>query len=415
MDILRKSCSDLLVVVLVAMTTATAHRVLAQMAARLQRRLMAWSWPDYTARILDFLAASFHNPAQLLRGMGNASCILTGPRALEFHHPGCIDANAEWTFVTHPSAYCVGLAMQALQTAGVVWEDSFEPIREIAAAQSGEILPIHLRLLKEHVRRAAFGSVTRPALGPSMDAVLKHVAAVLQHADVVGAPVPEYVRLPNGVVIHVDQSKYGGPYRSGSPSWVAAVIGHTTYNGTHQAVRLISKAGKLPIEHVLDFSASSVQCFVTAFGAGHLYDAMAKKRRAYYWPNNAQYKSGSTGNLDSDSCNQFTYSRAPASPVQDRRLGIGGSRFMAFDLQLYRGHSVRQVALRNLRWQVSEGETRFVPTEPKSFRDALYGSCLPRDLAVTRELESAKARAVEACVGIDEAQDNAHPRQLPGW
>ena len=74
-------------------------------------------------QVLRYLGRSFYDPTSLIQGMASGSFILSGSRALDFFFPGSCRTESDWDFYTYGSEYCVGIALEALSTAGVVWED----------------------------------------------------------------------------------------------------------------------------------------------------------------------------------------------------------------------------------------------------------------------------------------------------
>ncbi|TKA23930.1 hypothetical protein B0A50_06436 [Salinomyces thailandicus] len=314
-----------------------------------------------------FLGSSFHSPQRLLRGMARANCLLSGSRALDFFVPGSATPSSDWDFYTYGSPYCVGLAIEALSGAGVEWCDAFQPIREIATAPMRSVFYMEL----EH----AYAFVDRALTPRNVDPIVADI--LVQLRDVLWTkPYQRAVLLNNGSTIHlVGRAGGGAPYGTGA---VNLITGHTTHNGSSEKVQLIFRYNTSPVQHILAFYASSVQCFISPFAAVHLYFSLAKQRTAIYWPHNSQHEPSAVASVKKYEARQWTFS-TPANALSSaiEHHCLANSPYSTYlPLALNSGlpadlHNLRVEATKNISWQVSEGETRLIRAEPRSQRATL--------------------------------------------
>jgi hypothetical protein len=113
------------------------------------------------------------------------------------------------------------------------------------------------------------------------------------------------------------------------------IKGYTTHNGTHQKVQLIFSADHTPMEQIMAFYASHVQCSISAFGAGHLYHWSATARVGLFWPFNTQHRESADAAMLKYCARSWTFELAPASSraIQIKQLRSDkGSKFVPFDL-----------------------------------------------------------------------------------
>lgn len=370
-----------------------------------------WWYPDVTAEVEAYLAASFDQPIAMLSRMARANALLTGARALGFDVPGSVTQNAAWEFCTYHSPHCVGLTMQALAAAGVQWCDVFEPLRTLLHAPPGSVFTVEEGHLRALVRRA-FDDDQLPALGADLERILTSARSLL-----LGEEGSAVIHLNNGAYLRVNPSSEIGS--ATNTEILSTVIGYTTHADSSDKVTLTFRKGVTPIQHVLSYHSSLVQCFISPFAAAHFDYAEAKKGEGRCWPFNRQ------GNLELNDPIIFSWNfrlrstRATLSAeVKDFRLRTGkASRFRP--LLVPTGlpgalHRARADAFKNIRWQTSEGETRFVPTEPRSLLATLRAF---REVTSRRRDEwvaGSGELAARHTVGFDEGGVYPTADELPG-
>lgn len=66
------------------------------------------------------------------------------------------------------------------------------------------------------------------------------------------------------------------------------IRGHTVHNDSNIPVQLIFKKGMSPIEHIMTYYSSHVQCALTGVGAVHLYHTLAMQKKGLIWPSNIE-------------------------------------------------------------------------------------------------------------------------------
>lgn len=66
------------------------------------------------------------------------------------------------------------------------------------------------------------------------------------------------------------------------------IRGYTTHNDSNIPVQLIFKKGMSPIQHIMTYYSSHVQCVLTGVGAVHLYHTLAMQKKGLIWPSNIE-------------------------------------------------------------------------------------------------------------------------------
>lgn len=347
--------------------------------------------------------------------MARASFILSGSRALEVFVPGsCCDLSSDWDFYIPFSAYCVGIALQTLSTCGVVWNDIFEPVRAIARAPGGTVLEMHVDVIK--------GLVTYAQRFPGDIQLDDESLATLQAMR--KCMRNRYCRQMQfgNVVVKVLRGRHSVPYYS--PTSIYIITGHTTHNDTNQKVQLIFKPATSPIEHIMAFYASSVQCLVSAFGAAHFYSSLANGRQAFYWPNNSQHHPSAAAAMCKYSNRGWSFtvpSHLLSTSIQRAQLsGSSDSKVVLFDIDTGLSPTLaeaRQNAFKSLAWECSEGETRFVPSAPKSGRKIFAANRKRRCVFHYQRpvLNAAKMLAVQHSLAFKRNGRWAYPDEIVGF
>ncbi|KAI7554891.1 hypothetical protein KC331_g229 [Hortaea werneckii] len=373
--------------------------------------------PDYTTAVVNYLHQSFGAPESLLRSMASGNFILSGSRALDFFRPGSAVESSDWDFYTYHNSYCVGLAIQALMDSGVVFDDALQPLRDMLDAPARMVIRMHVDTIWTYIERADFYRHTGRPLEAPIDQLLQEIRTELTID-----PYTRVMALPRRAVLHILRGRREPTYGPGTTTSVHIVTGHTTHNGTNQKVQLIFSPRLTPLQHIMAFYASSVQCFISAFGAVHLFHKLAMKREAYYWPNNSQHPPSASTALLKYSGRQWRFVATPlslSSTIVDHSLKSRGSVLMPVKINTGLSpalHRVRAEAFANVRCQISEGETRFIATEPKSLRDVLQANRTARHLnrLCDPKLEAARRLARDHSVAFDRDGSFPYPAELSG-
>ena len=349
--------------------------------------------------------------------MAHAPFLMSGPRALEFFVQASYTAQSPWEFYTSFSPYCVGLALRHLSLCGVVWDDEFQYLRDIATAPRGTIRFMDIKYVLAFLERA-------DALAESDIALKEPVSSMLQE---IRDQIERTRMAPNQIIIFSHEVAivvlHGQPPMVDECTEAAHVIsGRTTHNGSEEKVRLIFKEGVSPMQHVMASCSSAVQCCITAFGVAHLFYRKAAKGKAIFWPNNVQHCADANG-LAADYAGWEWQTKTPKSVlsnnITDQRLSSSrGSKFIPLKLitGLEEGLQIaRTSALKDLKWEFSEGESRLTMSEPKSLRSIFEANRVRRFTRTpTMALRTARQTAMEHSAVFIAGDDYPYPDELSG-
>ncbi|KAK6441751.1 hypothetical protein LTR95_002004 [Oleoguttula sp. CCFEE 5521] len=257
------------------------------------------STPTTNRDILEYLGEYFLQPEALLRGMASSCTIISGSRALEFFAPGSSSPDSDWDFYTYSSPYCVARAIRPLEVAGIEWDDFWQPVKDLANVPPYSTRYMHKSRLESYfgrdnpVERDQEAHFVLEGLGKAMK---EHEQFARISADshlkrlTEGLPYPKDATLewPKGsLLVHTMAPAAMQPY---SMSSTLDIITGKIPSRDNCKVQLIFSRNRSPMQQVIAFYASSVQCCLTAYGAVHLYHRLAAKRIGYWWPHNTQHK-----------------------------------------------------------------------------------------------------------------------------
>lgn len=285
-------------------------------------------------------------------------------------------------------------------------------------------LPISVRCMDvstiQKLVRCALSSTDLDRSPPAVQAILQQLEGATRTS-----LRTDRIRLNTGVLINIIYWRTGDqPFDDDAPA--AFIPGTISIGQVQHVVRLYFKPNTTPLQHVLAFPTSATQCFISAFGAGHLYYSTLCKWKKFLWPHNAfSPKNQTVVELDKRGCQSWKlleYDVSPETPVSNRALLSNKyAKYVDFDIctaALISGElrKLRVEAQRNVRWETSEGETRFVRSEPRSHRELLwdnreaagYHPGRPRWLAKAKEL------AMRHCVVMDTSPSSPTPDELAG-
>lgn len=312
---------------------------------------------EATTSIIRYFSQSFDRPREILNGLAQSNCILSGPRAAAFFFPCACQPDSEWAFYVPAEAHCVGAAIEVLSNAGVRWDVPWQKLQDMADAEAGTIFDLELRdyiTMKEHIVYLAihFQSWEHPY---AVYGIQDQINEALE-AD----STRPYIRLESGVVVRMAYARDRCAYKDTSSMNI--VTGHTTYNETSQKVQLIFDENKSPLDQIFDFCASQVQACVTGFGAFHLYYDLAAMGKAWYWIQNAQNKKIAEAATLEYAARGYTFTVAANPNAIDHYLNdpAHGAKFLPFDQTLDIPRALeqqRRAILAHLTWREVAGQT----------------------------------------------------------
>ncbi|USW50923.1 hypothetical protein Slin15195_G042420 [Septoria linicola] len=331
--------------------------------------------------VLEYLRPFFSDPKALMNGMAASNTIISGSRALEFFRPGSCTVDSDWDFYIPNNKDCAKVMLLALEESGVEFEDVFEPLRQLLASPTVRTLHVS----RQFIYRVNW-SMELTKDGIQGEAKLRQLVTDACKAPVVddvfsdSPPAPAYVKVGNSQLIihskpptdrsikmlHCGDNQYGQN--------INIITGHTTQDGRHTKVQLISCHRHSPIELVMAFYGSHIQCFISAYGAAHLYHRLTMSNTAYYWAENmcAKYRPAALAGKAKYETRGFTFEPYPSTTkgaVILRGLGIeayDGAKVIVFDFPFSLAiredlHAVRKQAFQSLKWLETAQTTRAVP------------------------------------------------------
>lgn len=373
----------------------------------------------YVEGLFAYLSQSFENLDGLSRAMAKSCCVLSGSRALEVFIPGSCNEESDWDFYVPFSVYCVGIMMDALGRSGVQWQDVFQPLRDIADAPWGTV--VHMELC--HVQALITKALTHGPLEHSDDTIDPVVGPILRHIhrELHRRRRCDRIRFGNGTVLLVD---HGVPVtRSCSRSSVHVITGFTTHNGVRQKIQLIFQPDLSPMQQITTFYASSAQCGISPFGAFHLFFARAIRHEGIFFPNNSQHVASAHAAMRKHAARGWTFFTPRwvfNTSVRDERLSSSWSSIfvplrMPVDIPDKLAEARRSM-LANLKWEISEGETRLTRAMPISVRHVIEGNrrrrVANRSLRQDPVLREAMALAMRHTVAFNDCSSHLFPDEL---
>jgi len=241
-----------------------------------------------------YLSSTFTNSLSLLAEMADNGCVLSGSRALNFFIPGTSDDNSDWDFYVNGYKQCVTNMITALEDSGVEWELLEDRIRNFLRGSEirmkikvGDIENVkswgasHLieaGELEEDVRHI-FQSILKlqvSSISRNKDITIRkgdkirfelhsrdsHAGEVGEaDSDNDGEEADEEVDMDeNDSSIYGSFSVITGKVRTKTgPSKVQLIVCHS-YGLPLHCLQVISR-----------FHSTPVQCFLSGFGAGHMF------------------------------------------------------------------------------------------------------------------------------------------------
>jgi len=201
----------------------------------------------------------FKDPQRLLYELGKAGTLLSGSRALEYFVKDSAIESSDWDFYCRADLTSIYSTVTALGNAGVTWITMRNRLKEIIYNTPFE----HIRdCLSERPFRDIVHNLYDED-GSYIDSLsIDHIRRIMRRLK----PSEDY----NG-------NAFG------------LLKGTITKNGISQPVQLIySQKCLSPIQVILKFHSSIVQCFISFSGAAHLYYESAIKKISYFWSSNTE-------------------------------------------------------------------------------------------------------------------------------
>lgn len=275
----------------------------------------------------------------------------SGSSAADIFVPGTRDGDSDLDFYTHYNKQCVGGSMRLLEAQGVVWEDPFDQIQTLLDAKTPICIHMH--------RAKVLGMYYKEPPSQQLGAVLQSICGLLD-----GRRADESISEKVGEhgTLTIDGHGFEG-YGLG----ISLVTGHTTY-GKKTKVQLIFAKGRTPLEHIMAFHASHVQCAITPYGMFHMYHEKAVQQRAYLWSDNRQHPEGVLAAVAKYKKRGFSFDERHThkwTNVITHLLGHDGSRLFEFNLPLPLSAGMdeeRREEFKQLAWREEGGKTRTLTT-----------------------------------------------------
>ncbi|KAK3698116.1 hypothetical protein LTR37_017074 [Vermiconidia calcicola] len=389
-----------------------------KLISAVRSRLLSLSRSGVPPNIIDYFGKSFSDPQSLIAGMAKNNCLLSGSRALEYFVPGSCATTSDWDFYTYSSIYCIGGALLMLRDSGVVWDDVYHPLRVLRDATAPTTITMNRDDVKEHLYRNSLWDY--PVIGGLFAGVHAFFASPPDVRPVLQVirdrmdlfPQAKSIRINEHAVLVLSRGRRSAYYKMPG---VQVITGWTTHNNTNQKVQLVFAKKQSPMELIMAFYASSVQAFVSGFGAAHLYHQEAAKHLAYLWPSNTQHRASADTAMLKYNKRGWTFIRPPFNEQDNKPLKQlcspdgNTAKVVTFNIPLdipVRLEQARRWAFQHLAWIEIDGETSYVNVVSKKTSDVLKSATTTRRLRfnvhhgvdLDRRVESRAAK--QHCMGI---------------
>nr|OQO32684.1 hypothetical protein B0A51_00062 [Rachicladosporium sp. CCFEE 5018] len=386
------------------------------------------STPTTERDILEYLGGFFLQPEALLKGMADSCTIISGSRALEFFAPGSSTSESDWDFYTYNSCYCVGRALRVLEAAGVEWDDLWKPIRDLANAGPGTKAYMHKSRLNSYFQRRAAGDQKVKSALAAIESAMNEdekFAGIRANSPserlMKGLPYPENAILRWGnveLLVHTLAPAVSQPY---SASSTVDIISGKIPSRDNCKVQLIFSRNRSPIQQVMAFYASSVQCFLTPYGAVHLYHRQAAKRVGYWWPQNTQHKPSADAARLKYGARGWTFidqSRLDSEKRVVRQLDPGNTESKLIPFAVDTGlnsalEANRRDALKEMTWVEHRGQTFLMRSARGPAYEILLGTVVD-DKKQSEDDEHVINLTSKHTVAFADSSSGARPEHLSG-
>lgn len=329
-----------------------------------------------SSSVLDHFRTAFFDPELLIKGMAKNNFILSGSRALDYFVPGSASPESDWDFYIPNNEACIAGALSVLEKGGVIWDDMLTPLRKLAETDDEKTIHLTRKMAEAYTEfwNSPFTKQKTAILNADFKQLMQDLTCAVANVD----KEQTSTILVNNTTIHIHaESNHTAMYNSTFSNSVnsafhpygpglnvvrGTIPSATSPDGTTHTVQLISSHdnSKTPLDLILAFYASHVQCFISAFGAAHLYFPSGKN--ATTWPLNTQHRPSADAALEKYTARGYTFtSRSISSKHGQRRLRqLADSRSsaklvefafpFAFDDVPTPLQALRRTALKKIMW-----------------------------------------------------------------
>lgn len=332
---------------------------------------------------LELLGEKFPEPKDIVKSMAANGVLIYGQHALKTFFPeAALPAFNPLMFIAPDSEECLSAFMLTLEESGAVFKDIFEVFRDLlrtpaAEAMTVETVYVDIRFYLEANKKL----VSEPDIvdGAEISSILSVAADIIEsrhweeaHTSGLDSFLSPKEKMP--VVLNVGASKlvihYQQEQLESRTNFLCKVITHEApgvikgqidHNGNITQICIFYQRNRSPVQLVLDRTMSHTQCFLSAYGAAHLYYKRTAKRKTYAWRDEeteVYYPS------------DFTLITPPRNPdpveicgMNDRQFS--GAKLIPFEFDFDLGVAVERVktrkeALESLIWVYDGYEPRQV-------------------------------------------------------
>jgi hypothetical protein len=283
--------------------------------------------------------------------------------------PGSCTQQSDWDFYVDGSAASVGCAIKALAEQGVVWDDLYAPFIQLMEADEYHPVNMPRAHLNEYIHTRAIVGRYQPRgdVAAELGEIYAHRR---QHDFRVGA----HGHLSTRRGGHTANTEY---YRTPD---LNMITGHTTHGSQQVKVQLIFSKKLSPMEEVMSYYASHVQCAITAYGGVHFYFSDAAESRGFTWPNNSQAPHAAPKAISKYRSRGWTFIEQTDEEMQAHIIKQmsgapdNGAKVELFNLDLGLPGDVerhRRIAFQRLAWQEVEGSTALIRVSPPSHKSGV--------------------------------------------
>jgi len=243
----------------------------------------------YTYERARYFEQDFTEGKALWHAMAENCCVWSGSRALNYWVPNACNEDSDYDFYVPDNGHCIFGMVQALRAAGVTLVSPLKELQDKFA--TGGTVRYSRWMAAKLV--AAFDDHWAPQYaGPLMHAVIEGLRAAANTLLDGTDPVELDFKLADvEVPLHITiYSWMSEEYEHLPGLQIIRGVGPTFKN-----VQLIFAPKMSATSHILRFHSTAVQCFISPYGAVHLYwHDLTKTRQAWAWEKNTATLTGGT-------------------------------------------------------------------------------------------------------------------------
>lgn len=257
--------------------------------SQLKHSNMAYTLTNYNKH--HFFDADFKNGKELWNSMAEYPSIWSSSRALNEFIPGTCDKNSNYDFYTFDNSHVIYGMIRALKHAGVVITSLLHSIKTKISTGSTISFPCW----KAQKLVESFNASWAPQYtSPLMNSIIAWLRQTCKQIIQLGNKLQEAEQAYNWAI-------EGGKKLTIKIRANIAIKGYDhiaklqvlrgeTHTG--KKIQLIFAPSITPVDHILRFHSTVIQCFICPYTAVHFYWNLIKQRKAWAWAENTALLTG---------------------------------------------------------------------------------------------------------------------------